>query len=239
MISPLTIGLVAGGGQALGALTNFFGGQSKAAQANKARREQFKQQILIRDLRDTQRFDVYNQKKANYQQNLSNLTRRFGMEQMQDDLRMNELLKGSKLASQNKLVNEVQQVGKISGRGVAGNSAAKMKQSALASLGRQAQVRQDQMVSSQYAKQLKDEARFESLDASRMKAFNQVAFAPQRSAQLQAPTMESGPSPYSLIAGIGGAALSGLQAGMGQANFNDQLLQSNPTQMNQLNPGVI
>ena len=231
MIDPLTIGLITGGSQALGAITNFMGGQSQAAQANKARIQQYKQQMLIRDVRDQQRFGIYNTKKVAYAQNLKTLDKRFGMEQMQEDLRMNELLKGSKLASQNKLVNEVQQVGKITAGTASGNSQAKLKQSALAALGRQAQVREDQMVSSVYAKQLRDEARVQSLDAAKMKEFNQIRFAPQQSPVQAAPTMESGPSPFSLIAGIGQAALGGLSAGYGQQNFNDQLLSNQPSQV--------
>ena len=231
MIDPLTIGLVAGGSQALGAITNFIGGQSKAAQANKARIQQFKQQMLIRDVRDQQRFGIYNTKKVAYQQNLNALDRRFALGQTQDNLRMNELLKGSKLASQNKLVNEVQAAGKVAASTASGNSSAKLKQSAMAALGRQAQVRQDQLTSSVYAKQLKAEADVQSLNAAKMKEFNQIRFAPQQSPQSLAPTMESGPSPFSLIAGIGQAALGGLSAGMGQQNLNDQLLTNKPSQV--------
>ena len=229
IITGAMMATAAAGG--LGAITNFMGGQSQAAQANKARIQQYKQQMLIRDVRDQQRFGIYNTKKVAYAQNLKTLDKRFGMEQMQEDLRMNELLKGSKLASQNKLVNEVQQVGKITAGTASGNSQAKLKQSALAALGRQAQVREDQMVSSVYAKQLRDQARVQSLDAAKMKEFNQIRFAPQQSPVQGAPTMESGPSPFSLIAGIGQAALGGLSAGMGQQNFNDQLLTNKPSQV--------
>ena len=208
-----------------------MGGQSQAAQANKARIEQYKQQMLIRDVRDQQRFGVYRTKKVAYGQNLRALDRRFGIEKMQDDLRMNELLKGSKLASQNRLVNEVRGVGKIAAGTASGTSQAKLNQSALAALGRQAQVREDQLTSSIYAKQLREEARIQSLDAARMKEFNKIRFAPQQSPVQFAPTMESGPSPYSLIAGIGTAALGGLSAGMEQANFNEQIQSNNPNQV--------
>ena len=229
MIDPLTIGLITGGSQALGAFTSFLGGQSKAAQANKARIQQYKQQMLIRDVRDQQRFGMYNTKKVAYEQNLNSLTRRFGIEQMQDELRMNELLKGSKLASQNRLVNEVKGAGKVMAGTASGVSQKKLKQSAMAALGRQAQVREDQLASSSYAKQLRDEARIQTLDAARMKEFNKVRFAPQQSPVQFAPAMESGPSPFSLIAGIGQAALGGVSAGMNQQNFNDQLLSKNPS----------
>ena len=229
IITGAMMATAAAGG--LGAITNFMGKQSQAAQANKARIQQFKQQMLIRDVRDQQRFGIYNTKKVAYQQNLNALDRRFALGQTQDNLRMNELLKGSKLASQNKLVNEVQAAGKVAASTASGNSSAKLKQSAMAALGRQAQVRQDQLTSSVYAKQLKAEADVQSLNAAKMKEFNQIRFAPQQSPQSLAPTMESGPSPFSLIAGIGQAALGGLSTGLSQESFMDDIQNNQPNRV--------
>ena len=141
---------------------------------------------------------------------------------------MNELLKGSKLASQNRLVNSVKTTGKIAAMGSGGASQAKLQQSALAALGRQTQAREDQMVSSVYAKQMKDDAQRLSLDAAKQREFNKVRFAPQMSPVQEMGAMVQGPSPFSLVAGIGQAALGGLNAGMGQANFDEQLKSGNP-----------
>ena len=84
---------------------------AKANAENRARIKQYKQQMLIRNVRDQQRFGIYNTKKVGYEQSLKSLDAQFAAKGMQDELRMNELLKGSKLASQNKLVNEVQAAG--------------------------------------------------------------------------------------------------------------------------------
>ena len=228
MIDPLTIGLVTGGIQAIGAIGGFFGQQDKARAENKARIKQYKQAMRIRDQRDSQRFTLYNAKsKITYKQNLGILDKRFGMEQMQEDLRMNELLKGSKLASQNRLVNEVEALGKVGTTGMSGVSMGKRKQSAMAKLGREAQVRRDQMTSSIYAKQMRDDARVASLDAARMKEFNKVRFAPAKSPVQEMGAMVQGPSPMSLIAGIGNAALGGISAGVGQFNTNQSILAGN------------
>ena len=230
-MDPLTLGLITGGVQGISAIGSFFGGQSKANAENEARIKQYKQQMLIRDVRDQQRFGIYNTKKVAYKQSLNSLDSQFAAQETQDNLRMNELLKGSKVASQNKLVNEVQTAGKIAARGSGGASQAKLKQSALAALGRQAQVREDQMTSSIYAKEMKDNAQRLSLDAAKQREFNKVRFAPQMSPVQAMGAMVDGPSPFSLVAGIGQAALGGLNAGMGQANFLDNLASNNPTKV--------
>ena len=54
--------------------------------------------------------------------------------------------------------------------------------------------------------------------------FNKVRFAPQMSPVQEMGAMVQGPSPFSLVAGIGQAALGGLNAGMGQANFEKSLV---------------
>ncbi len=228
MIDPVTLGLVVGGGQALGAIGNFIGGNSQANAENRARIKAYKQQMLIRDVRDQQRFGAYNTKKVGYKQSLRALDTQFAVQEMQDELQMNELLKGSKVASQNKLVNEVQAAGKVAAMGSGGASQAKLKQSAMAKLGRQAQVREDQMVSSVYAKQMKDDAQRLSLNAAKQREFNKVRFAPQMSPVQKMGAMVDGPSPFSLVAGIGQAALSGITAGVGQANFAESLTTNNP-----------
>ena len=231
MIDPLTLGLVTGGIQGISAIGNFFGGQSKANAENRARIKQYKQQMLIRDVRDQQRFGIYNTKKVGYQQSLKALDSQFAAQETQDELRMNELLKGSKLASQNRLVNSVKTTGKIAAMGSGGASQAKLQQSALAALGRQAQIREDQMTSSVYAKQMKDDAQRLSLDAAKQREFNKVRFAPQMSPVQEMGAMVDGPSPFSLVAGIGQAALGGLNAGMGQANFLKDIASNEPSKV--------
>jgi hypothetical protein len=213
---------------ALGAIGNFIGGNAKANAENRARIKQYKQQMLIRDVRDQQRFGAYNTKKVGYKQSLKALDTQFAAQETQDNLQMNELLKGSKVASQNKLVNEVQTAGKIAARGSGGASSAKLKQSALAALGRQAQIREDQMVSSVYAKQMKDDAQRLSLDAAKQREFNKVRFAPQMSPVQEMGAMVDGPSPFSLVAGIGQAALGGLAMGQSNAGFEKEIMSSNP-----------
>ena len=205
---------------------SFFGGQDAARAENKARIKQFKQQMLIRQVRDANRFQVYNTQKQVYNQNLGILDKRFARMQMQDDLRMNELLKGAKLAGQNDLIRKVK-AGSVTARVASGRSAAKLKQSALAEVGRSAANRQEQLLTSTYAKQMKDVANRESLYAAKQKEFNKVRFAPQESVQQRGPAMVSGPSPMSLISDIGSSVLGGISSFQNTSNFNNSIESGN------------
>lgn len=225
-MDPLTVGLITGGTQLLGSVTGFFGQQNAAAQRNKQLAEEYKQRMLIQNVRDMQRFGQYRTKKVAYKESLDAQTRQYGMQLMQDQLQMNELIKGAKVQTQNDLVNKTQALGRIGARGVSGQSAAKAQQSALAEFGRRQELRMETLLGQQDAMDLRTEARTLSLDASRMKAFNTVRFAPGASMPVMKPQYVEGPSSMSLLSGIGSAALSGFNAGLGQANFKQNLLQN-------------
>ena len=138
---------------------------------------------------------------------------------------MDQLLKGMAFQDQSAAINERTDRGKVAARGTAGASMLAAQQSVSAAIGRQAAARDEQLVGSVLANELREDARIRSLNAAREKQFNSVRYAPERSRQMDRPELLSGPSPYSLISGIGQAALSGVTAGLGQQNFLDQSLQ--------------
>ena len=107
------MGLLVGGGQALGAIGNFFGGRSKARAQNKQIIAEYKQRMKIQQARDLSRFNVYNAKVQGYENNIANMTTRARLESMQDQLKMDQLLKGMKFQDQNDLVNKVQARGRV------------------------------------------------------------------------------------------------------------------------------
>ena len=115
-------------------------------------------------------------------------------------------------------------------RGVSGQSAQLARQSASARIGRQAAARDEQLLGAVMANQLREDARIQSLNAGIEKAYQDVRYAPEKSRKMDKPTLASGPSALSLVAGLGQAALSGVTAGVGQQNFLDDLASRNPTQ---------
>ena len=214
-----------------GLFDTFLGFNNKNAQArqqNEARIQQYKQQMLIRDVKDQQRFGVYNTKKVEYEQNLNALTRQFGYQDKAQQLRMVELMKGSKLASQNDLINQVEKAGKVIAGTASGISQAKLRQSALAKIGRATAARKATLEGQQAAFDMEQEASVQSLNTARQNAFNKVRYAPQQSVQIAPPTMVEGPSSLDLLTGIGGALFNAGTSYMEQDNFKKSLLAGDP-----------
>ena len=230
-IDPLTIGLIAGGSSLLSSVTGFFGQKDEAREQNKQIIAQYKQRMKIQQAQDLARFGKYNAKVLGYEQGIANLTEQARLETQQDQLRMDQLLKGMAFQDQSAAVNERTDRGKVAARGTAGASMLAAQQSVSAAIGRQAAARDEQLVGAVLANELREDARIRSLNAAREKQFNSVRYAPERSRQMDRPELLSGPSPYSLISGIGQAALSGVSAGIGQQNFLDQIASQNPTQV--------
>ena len=219
MIDPVTVGLITGGGSLLKSVAGFFGDQDKARAQNKSIIAQYKQRMKIQRIQDQARFDQYNAKVLGFDQSKANLTEQARIESMQDQLKMDEMLKGMRFQDQNALVNESQARGKIAARGVSGQSALKAMNSVSAAIGRQAAARDEQMVGATLANKLREDARVRSLNASIEKQYNQVRYAPRESMEMMKPELVNGPSALSLVAGIGGAVLDGVSAGIGQAEL--------------------
>lgn len=220
-IPVAAVAAVQGGASLLGAVTKFIGGKEKARQQNKSIIAQYKQRMKIQRVKDQARFDEYNAKKLGFDQNVANLTEMARLEGVQDQLKMDEMLKGMAFQGQNDAINELQGRGKIAARGVSGQSAMLAQNSLSAAIGRQAAARDEQLVGATLANELREDARIRSLNARIEKDYNQVRYAPKKSMQIDQPELVNGPSALSLIAGVGQAALSAASAGMQQQNFID------------------
>ena len=225
---PLTVGLIQGGMSLLGNVTGLFGQQSQADARNKAIADQYRQQLVMRDIRTRQSYNQYNLKKLGYEQKMSALQEQTAMQYQQEQLRMNELLKGAKVASQSDLVNQATALGRIDARGQSGVSAQRARTMSVAAMGRSQALRTNKLLGEQDAMMLRNEARRQTLKAGMQKAYNEVAFVPTPGPAPLAPTFVEGPSTFDMLAGIGGAALTGFNAYQGQNNFRKDLLSKPP-----------
>jgi len=233
VINPLTLGLVTGGLGAAQSLLGFSSAQQQTAQQNKQIQEQYRQRLRIQAMQDVQRFGQYNLKVASYKDQLVNLNKTFGrggLQDVQEQLRINQLEKQQRFAAQTENINRTRALGKIAARGQQGASAARMQALEGAQFGRQAAARQERMLGEYYASELRGQARTQQLEAAQKAAYSQVAYAPTRTPAPLAPTMLQGPSAAGLFANLAGNVLSGVTAGFGQANFEKQLASKNPNE---------
>ena len=235
-MEPLTMGLLAGGTQLLGTFGNFFGQRDATNARNKAIAQQYRQQLKIREFQDVRTLAAYNLKKDNYNLNLLNRDKVFNLENMAEQMRMNELVKGSRFADQSDAINMSMAQGKVAARGMTGVSAARMQSNSIAQIGRNAAMRQERLTGQFLASDMKRQAMADSENATRQNMYNDVRFAPMFGPAPMKPTFEQGPSAMSLLTGIGGSILGGVQAGFGQQNYLNQFETGTPQQWQSYKP---
>jgi|GEM_PF-4002961 len=222
-MEPLTMGLIAGGSQALGAIGNFFGQQSEADARNEALAKQYRNQLKIRKHQDMMKIAGYNLKVDSYKQNLLNRDKIYQAEGLAESLRMNELLKGSRFSDQNDAITMSAVKGRVAAKGGTGKSAARAQGNAIAQIGRNKAIRAREMFGEIQASELRSETRAATETATRQDMYNNVRFAPQQGPAPMTPAFVNGPSSMSLLTGLGQAALGGASAYAGQVNFREQL----------------
>lgn len=219
---PLTLGLISGGIGAAQSLLGYSAAQQQTAQQNKQIQEQYRQRLRIQAMQDVQRFGKYNLQVASYKDQLVNLNRvmgRGGFQDVQEQLRINQLEKQQRFAAQTENINRVKAQGKIAARGQAGGSSARLQALEGAEEGRKKAARQERMLGEYYASELRGKSRTQQLEAAQKAAHSQVAYAPTRTPAPLAPTMLQGPSTAGLFANLAGNVLSGVSAYNQQANF--------------------
>ena len=213
IITPaLALGALSGGSSLLGAFGNYFGGQAQARAENQAAINQYKNQLLIRGVNWNNQLNVYGKKKIQYDRQLTNnataATRAFESEQ----LKLNEMMKSQAFKSQEANVLLTQALGKVQASTASGVSQAKMRQSVAAEAGRNEAVRNESFRSAVNFANLRNSRTIDQLNAANDRAYADVQITPMAGPAPMRPTMVDGPSPYSLIAGIGGAVVDGLSA---------------------------
>tara|TARA_Y100000992_G_C21260263_1_gene490882 strand:- start:959 stop:1687 length:729 start_codon:yes stop_codon:yes gene_type:complete len=226
----------------IGAITSMMGHQQESdnvAYRNRQARQRAKyeqrQRLAMHNTEWNNIVEAYNLKVGAYKKGLTARAQMTGMELSADELRLNQMMKGMRFASQDESIAQSQAIGKATARagGTGRTAGRKVAMTAGAFLRNQAK-REEKMLGEIFAHNMKGEARIASLNAANQRAHASVAFAPKYGT---APTMgyvaqEQGPSSMSLLMGIGGAAMSGFSAGLGQSQFRQQLAMSN-------NPGGV
>jgi hypothetical protein len=148
-----------------------------------------------------------------------------------DELRLNQMMKGMRFASQDASIAQSQAMGKAQAGAQTGRTAGRKMVMTAAAFGRNQAKREEKMLGEIYAHNMKGEARIATLNAKNQAAHAQVAYAPEYGAPSTMPfvAQEQGPSSMSLLTGIGGAAMSGFSAYQSQSNFRDSLMMNDPS----------
>lgn len=195
---------------AANAIGSFIGGQSEADAQNAAAREQYKQQLKIREAKYLSDLGAYNLRKAQYRdqmsENFASANRAYASEQN----RLNEIYKQAAFASQGANIKAIQGAGRAAASGRMGANAARMRGDVMAEFGRGQAMQAESLMSAQNALTTANKRTRQKLAAANRRAFYNVGAMPSTPVMPIKPTAVQGPSPLSLLGGLGEVAISGM-----------------------------
>lgn len=199
------------GSSALGAIGAHQSAQAQADAANEAAINNYNYQIAVRENKWRQTLTIWNQKRIQYKEGLRQnaLALNRGDVQIQDSL--NRAYQQAKLQGSADTIDLLKKQGVFQARGTnQGQSSDKIERSILAEYGLKNAMRANALAMSrmQAYEAGNDLRRKAESDLNNM--YSKVALQPVQGVAPVVPTMQPGPSPLSLIAGLGQAAIGGL-----------------------------
>ena len=211
MCSPVALGVASFASSAAGAIGAHQSAQAQADAANEAAINNYKYQIAVRENKWRQTLTIWNQKRIQYKKGLAEnaLALNRGDVQVQDSL--NRAYQQAKLQGSADTIDLLKKQGVFQARGTnQGQSSDKIERSILAEYGLKNAMRANSLAMSrmQAYEAGNDLRRKAESDLNNM--YSKVALQPVQGVAPVVPTMQPGPSPLSLIAGLGQAALGGL-----------------------------
>ena len=206
MCAP-AIGMVAGIASSVG---QFASGQAQANAQNKAAIQNYEYQIAQRENKWRQTLSAWGHKRLEYKQSVQENEAAAWAGYTQEQTRLNEVYKDVKFKNQDALIQLIDAQGKMAASGQSGNTARRMQVAAMAAYGRNQAINAESLISARNRMiNSNDNIRRQQMSANN-RAYSQVALRPIAGFAPPPPVMTPGPSPLSLIGGIGSAVAGGI-----------------------------
>lgn len=180
---------------------------------NNAIRKSYNQQLRIRGIQWAQDTAAYGNRVIDYKEQLYENSLAANKAYVSQQARLNELFQQARLKSQDRQIQQAQQVGALQARGVTGRSAARAEALTMAMFGRNAAIQQQGLSNAMAAANRANTNTRDQLRISNRNAYKQVMNPPVAPPAPLAPTLYSQPSQVGLMTGIGNSLIGGVQAG--------------------------
>ena len=188
----------------------FASGQAQAAAQNKAAIQNYEYQIAQRENKWRQTLSAWGHKRLEYKQAVQENEAAAWAGYTQEQTRLNEVYKDVKFKNQDALIQLIDAQGKMAASGQSGNTARRMQVAAMAAYGRNQAINAESLISARNRMiNSNDNIRRQQMSANN-RAYSQVALRPIAGFAPPPPVMTPGPSPLSLIGGIGSAVAGGI-----------------------------
>ena len=211
MCSPAAaLGVASFGVSAAGAVGSHQSAQAQANAQNKAASNNYKHRMKVRARNwDRERFR-YNTNLVQYQRNLSENALAANRAYASEQQKLNNIYKQASFRNQANLVKLVQGSDRAAAAGMTGRSAQRLDNQIVSQFGRNQAIAAESLFGAGMAYQDRVGSINRSLQGDNNRAYQNVAVQPMPDLAAPPPVMTPGPSPLSLVAGIGSAALGGI-----------------------------
>jgi len=222
MCGPATaIGVATGLAQGASAIGNFQQGRAQTDATNRARQNQYRDQLAMQQYAFNKELGVYQQQVADYQSGLQESELALERTYTKLDKAAAERVAAARFSGQESMIQDIQREGQIAAM-QPGASRDRAMAMARGISGRQSALIQDNLLRARFGDIDKFRSFRDQANSYRRQLFSKVPFAPTMAPTPSAPVMQAGPSALSLIGGLGSAALGGVTAGLGaESTFRD------------------
>jgi len=212
------ISLILGGLSAItggmSAIGGYQQGRTQTEETNRARRNQYRDQLKLQRFKEIREGALYRQEKADYQANLLEAEQSLNKGFTRIGKRAAERYGRAAFADVDRESKLIQTEGQIAASMPAGASRDRAIALARGAAGRDEAMMMDNLLRARFAdidtaRDLTDQA-----NSYRRRLFQNLSPAPMRGPTPTAPVMQSGPSVLSLIGGLGSAALGGFSTAL-------------------------
>lgn len=189
---------------------SFAQGSAQAAAQNKAAKQNYEYQIAQRENKWRQTLSAWGHKRLEYKQTVQENEAAAWAGYTQEQQRLNEVYKDVKFKNQDALIQLIDAQGSMAASGQTGQTAQRMQVAAMAAYGRNQAINAESLISARNRMiNSNDNIRRQQMSANN-RAYSQVALRPIAGFAPPPPVMTPGPSPLSLIGGIGSAIAGGI-----------------------------
>lgn len=214
MVLPVLFGLATAAAGAMSAIGNYQQGRAQTDATNLSRRNQYRDQLTLKQFREQREAALYRQEIADYEGNLFETERELNKSFTRLDKRAFERYGQAAFADVDRERKLTQSLGQIQTQMGAGGSRSRALALARGAAGMDEALMMDNLLRARMADM--DQARDFTDQANnyRRRLFTGLSPVPMAGPTPTAPMMQQGPSMLSLIGGLGSAAIGGLSAGM-------------------------
>ena len=195
----------------LSSVGGFMGQQSQTAATNRERLLAHQQRTQEYYTKGFDAYSRYNMKKAQYSSQLTYNKEAFGDTVFAGDRKSEQLGRQKAYADEQRRIAQASDLGKVQASGMSGVTAGRLRGAVMSEFGRQQQLAAENLINKRQDIMSNRESGYRKMLKANQDAYANVYIPPKAGPAPVSPTLQPGPNPLGMIAGIGNSIVGGIQ----------------------------